>query len=192
MDALANSERAISYFADYCYFIASPISSDKIENIDSSVSHFIDKDFENSICMLVDNVRAKRWHNKIYSDFFYDSKSYVTWENYEEIIFEHLKIDKFLPATPENFYVNNICKLPNIEAIVYGVLPTEKHFITILSKRDLMTREKIYLVELKMFDIFKNENFRFSVDYIHNSEELASLIKGKSVLFHKHSIYGTN
>jgi len=94
--------------------------------------------------------------------------------------------------SPENFYVNNICELPNIEAIVSEIFSSEKHFMTILSNRDIATREKIYLVELKMFELFSKENFRFSVNYIHKPGELDSLIKNKTVLFHKRPIYATS
>ncbi len=107
-------------------------------------------------------------------------------------ILNYLEGDRHLVISPENFYITKVSDLPNIEAIVYEILPDTKHFTTILSKRDVETREKIYNIEMKMFETFKSESFKFSVNHINKPYELDSIIKNKNVLFHKRSIYASS
>lgn len=147
---------------------------------------------ENAITMLLTRENYKKWHEQIYSFQLNISKTCVVWENPTEQILNYLDEYRSLILNPENYYINNVSDLPNIEAIIYEILPNARHFTTILSKRDLETREKIYNIEMKMFETFKSKNFRFSVNYIHKPDELAAIIKNKNVLFHKRSIYASN
>lgn len=142
--------------------------------------------------MLLARESYKKWHDQIYSSLLDVSKTYVAWENPTEQSLNYLDEDRSLILNPENFYIKYVSELPNIEAIVYEILPDARHFTTILSKRDLEIREKIYLIEMKMFETFKNENLRFSVNYIYKPDELAAIIKNKNVIFHKRSIYASN
>lgn len=122
-----------------------------------------------------------------------DLKLIMLWLEQREYIlgetFNFFQTEKELGSNSKFFYTQKVIGLPNIEAIVYEILSNSQHFMTILSKRDLETREKIYNIEMKMFDTFKNENFKFSVNYINKPDELYSMIKNKNVLFHKNPIY---
>jgi len=94
-------------------------------------------------------------------------------ENNEELI------------TPENFYVQKIYLLANVRAIVCEEFNDVLHFITILDSRNLETREAIYEVELKMFDLFENQRFSFLTVYFKNLKEFNALVQGK----HKKILY---
>ncbi len=150
------------------------------------------KNAENAIKMLLVGESYKRQHDQIYSTILDISQTYVVWENLVDKILNYLEGDRHLVISPENFYITKVSDLPNIEAIVYEILPDTKHFTTILSKRDIETREKIYNIEMKMFETFKSESFKFSVNHINKPYELDSIIKNKNVLFHKRSIYASS
>lgn len=144
------------------------------------------KHLDHTIKMLIEYENYKKLYDK---PIWENPQNYVIWENFSEKLSKYLEVEKNLIITPENFYLQSICNLPNVEAIICEILPDAKHFITILSKRDLETREKIYNIEMEMFDSYKDKQFRFSVNYIHKQHELNLLIKNKKVLFHKRSIY---
>ena len=91
--------------------------------------------------------------------------------------------------SPEKYYAYEVSKLPNIEAIVFYESENIKRFTTILSKRDIEVREKIYDIELKMIEIYLDFNIYFVIDYITKSTDLNSLITNKRVLYHKPMVH---
>lgn len=101
-----------------------------------------------------------------------------------------LLLHKVDTLSPENFYLQKVSKLPNIEAITYEDLSHIKYFTTILSKRDIDIREHIYDIEMEMFTLYPDSQFNFSVTYLRKPNSLGVLIRNKRVLFHKDSIYG--
>ena len=90
----------------------------------------------------------------------------------------------------EEFYYEHICHLPGVEAILCETLSDITHFITILSTRDVETREKIYRVELNLFELYQDSQVTFSVSYLHNSGDLHTFSNNKKVLFQKQAGYG--
>jgi len=110
------------------------------------------------------------------------------YEDYHEVHLTFYQYEKY-NISPETYYVREISNLSNVEAITTGSFNNYKHFKTILNKRDVEIREKIYKVELEMHEIFENETFVFSIDHLENSQELNTFIKDKSVLFYKQFIY---
>lgn len=96
---------------------------------------------------------------------------------------------KNLSVSPENYYTYKVSKFNNIEAIVFNELDNVKCFKAILSKRDLEVRDKIYDIELEMFEQYPDQKYYFIVDYITKSNELDSLVKNKKVLYLKPSIH---
>jgi len=90
-----------------------------------------------------------------------------------------------LVVSPENTYLNGIYLLPSVKAVVLESTHDVKHFITVLDKRDLETREKIYEVEMRMFDLYPDEQFDFSVYCIDKKEEIDLMLKNKEILFYK-------
>jgi len=97
---------------------------------------------------------------------------------------------KSLRTSAQDFYHEHIRHLPGVEAILCETLSDITHFLTILSARDVETREKIYRVEMDMFDGYKNTQLTFSVSYLHNPEDLYMFIKNRNVLFLKQAVYG--
>ena len=189
MDTQIISDKLTKSFSSY------PDEYQKDDSIDGKemLSYRFQNNYaENAIKMLLARESYKKWHDQIYNFLLDISKTYVEWENPLEKILNYLEEDRSLIVNPKNFYIKQVSELPNIEAIVYEILPDARHFMTILSKRDLETREKIYYIEMKMFETFKNESFKFSVSYTHKPYELDSIIKNKNVLFHKRSIYASS
>jgi hypothetical protein len=107
-----------------------------------------------------------------------------------EELFLSLKGRKSLRASMEEFYYEHICHLPGVEAILCEALSDITHFITILSTRDVETREKIYSVELNLFELYQDSQVTFSVSYLHNSGDLHTFSNHKKVLFQKQTGYG--
>lgn len=97
---------------------------------------------------------------------------------------------KSLRTSAQEFYREHIRHLPGVEAILCETLSDITHFMTILSTRDVETREKIYSVEMQMFDVYTNDQLTFSVSYLHHPENLYMFIKNKNVLFLKQTVYG--
>lgn len=87
--------------------------------------------------------------------------------------------------SPNHFYNSNIYKLQSVKAIVCEVVNNVTYLKTILSKRDVETREKIYEVEMRMFDRFKDVHFEFSTDYFRTPQELSMLLVNKTILFYE-------
>ena len=90
-----------------------------------------------------------------------------------------------LVVSPENTYFNEIYHLPSVKAIVLESTRDVKHFITVLDKRDLETREKIYEVEMRMFDHYPDEQFDFSIYCIDKKKEIDLVLKDKEILYYK-------
>lgn len=153
---------------------------------------FQNKYAENAITVVLAKENYIKWYGQNYRALLDVSKAYGVWVDSTDTILNYLEEDRSLILNLENFYIKNVSELRNIEAIVYEILPDARHFTTILSKRDLETREKIYVIEMKIFETFKNEKFSFSVNYIHKPDELTAIIKNKNVLFQKRSIYASN
>ena len=65
--------------------------------------------------------------------------------------------------TSWGIYVDSVSHLPNVKAVALRQTNDTRHFITILDKRNIETREKIYEVEMSIFDRYLNEQFDFSV-----------------------------
>jgi len=90
-----------------------------------------------------------------------------------------------LVVSPENTYLNEIYHLPSVKAVVLESTHDVKHFITVLDKRDLETREKIYEVEMRMFDHYPDEQFDFSIYCIDKKKEIDLALKNKEILYYK-------
>ena len=90
-----------------------------------------------------------------------------------------------LVVSPENTYLNQIYHLPSVKTVVLESTHDVKHFITVLDKRDLETREKIYEVEMRMFDQYPEEQFDFSIYCIDKKKEIDLVLKNKEILYYK-------
>ncbi len=90
-----------------------------------------------------------------------------------------------LVVSPENTYLNEIYHLPSVKAVVLESTHDVKHFITVLDKRDLETREKIYDVEMRVFDHYPDEQFDFSIYCIDKKKEIDLVLKNKEILYYK-------
>lgn len=90
-----------------------------------------------------------------------------------------------LAVSPENTYLNAIYHLPNVKAVVLESTHGVKHFITVLDKRDIETRGKIYDVEIRMFDQYPDEQFDFSIYCIDKKKEIDMVLKDKEILYYK-------
>lgn len=87
--------------------------------------------------------------------------------------------------SPAEFYCQQICRLPGVEAILQEYQPDVTHFITILAHRDLETREKIYAVEMEMFAAYPHLALTFSVSYLPTPHDVSMFLKHRHVLFQK-------
>ncbi|MBU3980991.1 MAG: hypothetical protein KKG97_06715 [Proteobacteria bacterium] len=123
------------------------------------------------------------------------------WDNYYKVVYptEIESAETFVEVTgssvellgyteelldlTEYTYLEIIHGLPSVKAIVCESTPDVKHFITILDKRDIETREKIYRVEMRMFDLYPNKQFQFSVYHFHSQKDIDIFIKNKNILF---------
>lgn len=123
------------------------------------------------------------------------------WDNYYKVVYpteiestvtlvettgssaELLGYTEELLDLTEYTYLEIIHGLPSVKAIVCESISDVKHFITILDKRDIETREKIYRVEMRMFDLYPNKQFQFSVYHFHSQEDIDIFIKNKNILF---------
>ncbi|RLC14968.1 MAG: hypothetical protein DRI57_13620 [Deltaproteobacteria bacterium] len=94
-----------------------------------------------------------------------------------------------VPIFPENCYVRNVCGLPNIEAVICKNVSGFRHISTILNKRDVETSERIYEIEMKVSELYPDEQFYFTVDWIHEDDDLSLIIRDNEVLFRKGPIY---
>lgn len=90
-----------------------------------------------------------------------------------------------LVVSPEHTYLKEIYHLPNVKAVVLESTHDVKHFITVLDKRDLETREKIYEVEMRMFDQYPGEQFDFSIYCIDKKKDVDPVLKNKEILYYK-------
>ena len=90
-----------------------------------------------------------------------------------------------LNISPEYFYLHSIPQSTTIEAITTDINNNNKYFTTFFSKRDVDLRNKIYEIEIKLHENYKNNNFIFSIEHIDNSDEINSYIKNKTVIFCK-------
>ena len=88
-------------------------------------------------------------------------------------------------VAPEVFFINRVHNLPNIEAVVRHVFHDYSHFITVLSYRDIEVRDKLYNIELEMFEEFPDCRFYFTVSWLSDNNNLITFIKNKEVLFYK-------
>ena len=95
----------------------------------------------------------------------------------------HTESEKIFVDKPEYTYTESIHILPSVKAIVCEPISDVKHLISILNKRNLKTREKIYSVEMKMFGLYPNMQFQFSVYCLPDQEELDNFIKNKNILY---------
>lgn len=86
----------------------------------------------------------------------------------------------------EYTYLELIHGLPSVKAIVCESISNIKHFITVLNKRDIETREEIYKVEMKMFDMYPNKQFQFSIYHFQNQKDLDIFIRNKNILYFEH------
>jgi hypothetical protein len=68
-------------------------------------------------------------------------------------------------------------------------MPGFRHISTILSKRDVETSERIYEIEMRVSELYPDEQFCFTVDWIHEESDLSLIIRDNKVLFRKGSIY---
>jgi len=110
------------------------------------------------------------------------------WFKYvENPLFIEKKHNISIPS--EISYVQKVCNMPNVEAIVYEKISGFKYITTILNKRDIVTSEKIYKVEMETSELYPNEQFYFNVDWLNETYDINSAIKGKKVIFHKRIIY---
>ena len=87
--------------------------------------------------------------------------------------------------TPKDLYTQNIHTLQDVKVIIYEILNDSQNFTTVLSKRNVETREQIYKTELQMFENFPLLNFQFSVRCITNENDIDSYIKNKELLYYK-------
>jgi len=90
-----------------------------------------------------------------------------------------------LTVSPENTYLNEIYHLPSVKVVVLESNHDVKHLITVIDKRDIETREKIYDVEMRMFDQYPDEQFDFSIYCIDNKKEIDLVLKDKEILYYK-------
>jgi len=126
------------------------------------------------------------WVNVIWQDLF---ETVYFIENESDIMplgnVVVLEGEGHLIVSPENTYLNGIYHLPSVKAIVLESTHDVKHFITVLDKRDLETREKIYEVEMRMFDQHPDEQFDFSIYCIDKKKEIDLVLKNKEILYYK-------
>ena len=129
----------------------------------------------------------------------WDSWSNVIWKDISETVYlienESYTIplgnvvvlggEGHLVVSPENTYLNEIYHLPSVKAVVLESTHDVKHFITVLDKRDLETREKIYEVEMTMFDHYPDEQFDSSIYCIDKKKEIDLVVKNKEILYYK-------
>lgn len=90
---------------------------------------------------------------------------------------------KLLADFAEYTYLELIHGLRSVKAIVCESISDIKHFITILDKRDIETREEIYKVEMKLFDLYPNKQIQFSIYSFQNQKDLDIFIKNKKLLY---------
>lgn len=124
------------------------------------------------------------------------------WENYYDVVYSTEVEDTFAFIEAKGFYagvigyriellddfseytyLELIHGLPSVKAIVCEPISNIKHFITILNKRDIETREEIYRVEMKMFDMYPNKQFQFSIYHFQIQKDLDTFIKNKNILY---------
>lgn len=134
----------------------------------------------------IDPKECDVWANVILKDTY--ETVYLT-ENESDIITSGnvvvLEGEGHLVVSPENTYLNAIYHLPNVKAVVLESTHYVKHFITVLDKRDIEIREKIYDVEMRMFDQYPDEQFDFSIYCIDNKKEIDLVLKDKEILYYK-------
>jgi hypothetical protein len=119
------------------------------------------------------------YFNQIYKNTIAD---YVD-EYQPEIYMVSIGVDE--PSfKPEDLYTQNIHTLQDVKAIIYEILNDSQNFTTVLSKRNVETREQIYKTELQMFENFPRLNLRFSVRCITNESDIDSYIKNKKLLYY--------
>jgi len=127
------------------------------------------------------------WLNEVWDSYYrvvYPAESENTVSFIEPIDYSvHTESEEFFVDIPEYTYTESIHILPGVKAIVCEHISDVKHLITILNKRNLETREKIYRVEMKMFDLYPNMQFQFSVYCFSDQEELDISIKNKNILY---------
>ncbi|MEE4355774.1 MAG: hypothetical protein V2I97_04845 [Desulfococcaceae bacterium] len=109
------------------------------------------------------------------------------FKDVEKCLFIEKKHNISIPS--EISYVQKVCNMPSVEAIVYEKISGYKYITTILNKRDIVTSGKIYEVEMEISELYPNEQFYFNVDWLHETYDINSAIKGKKVIFHKRIIY---
>lgn len=83
------------------------------------------------------------------------------------------------------FYIQKVKNLPNVRAILSEALPDSKHLLTVLNVRNLDTRERIYEIEMQMYDNYPNGKYTFSIKHIQDSHELHLFLKDKTALLVK-------
>ncbi|QTA79510.1 Uncharacterized protein dnl_17810 [Desulfonema limicola] len=115
------------------------------------------------------------------------NKANIQIDQIENLLFIEKKHNISIPS--EISYVQKVCNMPDVEAIVYEKISGFKYITTILNKRDIVTSEKIYEVEMEISELYPNEQFYFNVDWLHETYDINSAIKGKKVIFHKRIIY---
>ena len=129
---------------------------------------------------------CEKWATVIYKD---TSETVYLTENESDIItlgnVVVIGSEGHLVVSSENTYLNQIYHLPSVKAVVLESTRDVKHFITVLDKRDLETREKIYEVEMRMFDHYTDEQFDFSIYCVDKKEEIDLVLKNKEILYYK-------
>lgn len=89
-----------------------------------------------------------------------------------------------MEITLNDYYVERIKNLENVIAVAVENENKYTHFTTVMIKKNLEERSKIYKVEKEMFDRF-NENFTFSIQQIQDKKYLNEFLKNKVILFQK-------
>lgn len=129
------------------------------------------------------------WIKQLLSKSSIIEQDVVEFTNSIQNLLKPLVLEASHRISPETFYLQNVCSLSGIEAITYEDMSGTKYFTTILTERDLLIREKIYDIELKMIELYQNIQFEFSVISLRTPQDLGLLVKNKMILFHKNSIY---
>lgn len=120
-----------------------------------------------------------------YQTYLIESENTITGyaiENQPEI-YTSIDVDE-TSVKAEDFYTQNVHNLPDVKAIVKEKLNDSQYFTTVLSKRNIETREQIYKIELQVFKNFPREYFRFSVRCIANKSDIGYYIINKKLLYY--------
>lgn len=130
------------------------------------------------------------WANEIWENHYKwiyvaETLNIETWSELTGYSFEVVEYNETITDDVAEFsYVNLLHQLPSVKAIVCEVTSDVKYLTTILDNRNLETREKIYDIEIQMFDLYPNKQFEFSVCHFDSQKDIDIFIKNKKILFY--------